>query len=146
MTTLRELVTSAEKRNAVIQDALGVLDAEVDSKGGFSGIAIKGAYKLVKGVSPSFVREAVDTLLDPFLDALDPLFQEAKQKGVSPREHLVANKGRTADALLAITDAKAARAKNQVVKKTYEKLRGMAKEHVEAAAPRLGDLLLKHAS
>lgn len=145
MTTLLELVTSANKRNAVIQDALGVLDSEVDGKGGFSGIAIKGAYKVVKGVSPSFIREAVDTLLDPFLNALDPLYQEAKAKGISPKDHLVANKSRTADALLSITDAKAARAKNQAVKKTYEKLRGMAKEHVEAAVPRLGELLVKHA-
>lgn len=145
MTTLLELVTSADKRNAVIQDALSVLDSEVDSKGGFSGIAIKGAYKVVKGASPGFIREAVDSLLDPFLTALDPLYQEAKQKGVSPKDHLVANKSRTADALLSITDAKAARAKNQMVKKTYEKLRGMAKEHVEAAIPRLGDLILKHA-
>jgi hypothetical protein len=145
MTTLRDLLTTTDKRNAVIQDALAVLDSEVDSKGGFSGIAIKGAYKVVKGVSPSFIREAVDGLLDPFLGALDPLYQEATQKGVSPRDHLVANKSRTADALLSITDGKAARAKNQAVKKMYEKLRGMAKEHVEAAVPRLGDLIVKHA-
>jgi hypothetical protein len=145
MTTLLELITAAGKRNTVITDALAVLDSEVDDKGGFSGIAIKGAYKVVKGVSPSFIREAVDSLLDPFLNALDPLYQEAKGKGISPKDHLIANKSRTADALLSITDAKAARAKNQVVKKTYEKLRGMAKEHVEAAIPRLGDLLLKHA-
>lgn len=145
MTTLRDLLTTADKRNAVIQDALSVLDSEVDSKGGFSGIAIKGAYKVVKGVSPSFIREAVDGLLDPFLGVLDPLYQEAKQRGVSPKDHLVANKGRTADALLSITDGKAARAKNQAVKKMYEKLRGMAKDHVEAAVPRLGDLIVKHA-
>jgi len=146
MTTLRELLTTADKRNAVIRDALAVLDSEVDSKGGFSGIAIKGAYKVVKGVSPSFIREAVDGLLDPFLGVLDPLYQEAAQKGISPKDHLIANKSRTADALLSITDGKAARAKNQAVKKLYEKLRGMAKEHVEAAVPRLGDLIVKHSS
>lgn len=144
MTTLRELISSAASRETLIADALAVLDSEVDSKGGLSGMAIKGAYKLVKGVSPSFVREAIDTLLDPFLDALDPLFQDAKQKGLNVTAHLSANKGRTADALLSITDAKAARAKNQAIKKMYDKLRGMAKEHVEAAVPRLGDLIAKH--
>lgn len=144
MTTLRELISSNASRETLIADAQQVLDSEVDSKGGLSGMAIKGAYKLVKGVSPSFVREAIDTLLDPFLDALDPLFQDAKQKGLNVTTHLSANKGRTADALLSITDAKAARAKNQAIKKMYDKLRGMAKEHVEAAVPRLGDLIVKH--
>ena len=62
-----------------------------------------------------------------------------------PREHLQANPARVADALLGITDRRAQRAKNQMVKATYEKLRGQAKKHVEAAVPRLGELFERHA-
>ena len=40
MSTLRELLGGPAKRGAVVDDALRVLDAEVDSKGGFGGIAI----------------------------------------------------------------------------------------------------------
>ncbi len=43
-------------------------------------------------------------------------------------------------------DGKAARSKNAVVKGTYDRLRGMAKKHVESAIPRLGKLIEKHAS
>jgi hypothetical protein len=143
MSTLRELLGGAAKRGAVLDDALHVLDAEVDAKSGLSGLAVKTAYKVVKGVSPDFLRRAVDHLLDDFLDALDPMYQEAVRKGTEPRQQLVSNPPRVAELLLGITDARAARAQNQVVKKTYEKLRDGAKKHVEAAVPRLGDMLAR---
>ena len=144
MTTLLELLGGPAKRGAIIDDSLNVLEAEVNDKGGLGGIAIKGAYKIVKGISPEFLRNVVDHLLDDFLNALDPIYQEAVQRGVNPRQHLTANPGRVADSLLSITDSRAARAKNQVVKKTYEKLRDGAKKHVEAAVPRLGELFARH--
>lgn len=146
MASLTELLGSGDKRARLVDDALTVLDQEVDEKGGLSGIAIKTAYKLVKGVSPSFLRQVVEHLLPDFLSSLDPLYQEAVSQNIPPRKHLEANPGRVADALLAITDRRAQNAKNQVVKGTYEKLRGGAKKHVEAAVPRLGQLFEKHAS
>jgi hypothetical protein len=144
MATLRELLAGPDKRGRLIDDALRVLDAEVADKSGLSGIAVKTAYKVVKGVSPNFTRDVVDALLDDFLDGLDPLYQEALSKGIKPRAHLEANPGRVADALLGITDRRAARSKNALVKATYEKLRGSAKKHVEAAVPRLGELFERH--
>lgn len=144
MATLEELLGGPAKRGALIEDSLRVLDAEVDSKGGLSGIAIKTAFKVVKGISPDFLRGTVDHLLPEFLRALDPVYQEAVQKGIDPKQHLTSNPGRVADALLAITDAKAQRSTNQVVKKTYEKLREGAKKHVEAAVPRLGEMFARH--
>jgi hypothetical protein len=144
MATLTELLGAPPKRDAVIDDAMRVLDAEVDSKGGLSGLAIKTAFKVVKSVGSDFLRGAVDHLMDDFLKALDPLYQEALQRGIDPRQHLTSNPSRVADALLAITDARAAHAKNQAVKKTYEKLRDGAKKHVEAAVPRLGEMFGRH--
>ena len=145
MPTLRELLGGADKRNTLIEDALHVLDAEVADKSGLSGIAVKTAYKIVKGVTPGFIRQVVDHMLDDFLDALDPIYQESMSQGIKPRQHLQANPGRVADALLGITDRRAQRAKNQMVKATYDKLRGGAKKHVEAAVPRLGQLFERHA-
>jgi hypothetical protein len=144
MATLSELLGGPDKRTQLVQDSLRVLDREVDSKSGLGGIAVKTAYKVVKGISPDFLPQVVDHLLDDFLDALDPIYQEALEKKVSPRQHLTSNPGRVADALLSITDRRAQRANNQLVKKTYEKLRGGAKKHVEAAVPRLGELFDRH--
>jgi hypothetical protein len=145
MPSLREILASGNKRSAVIDDALQVLDAEVSDKGGITGLAIKAAYKVVQGVSPGFVRQVVDHLLDEFLDALDPVYQEAVAKGEAPGPYLRANSSRVADALLAVTDKRAERAQRAVIKKTYEKLRPSAKKHVEEAAPRLAQMLERHA-
>ena len=70
MATLRELLGTGDKRPALIDDSLRVLEAEVDDKSGLSGIAIKTAFKVVKGISPGFLRQVVDHLLDDFLNAL----------------------------------------------------------------------------
>jgi len=129
------------KRQSVINDACKVLDEEVADKSGLSGLAIKAAFGVVKGVKPGFIREVVDALLNDFLAALDPLYQEATAKGTAPGAYLTSNSSRVADALLSITDARAARSQQAVVKSTYEKLRPSAKKQVEAAAPRLGALL-----
>jgi len=144
MPSLKEQLGSGEKRAQVIDDALQVLDAEVADKGGLSGLAVKGGYKVVQGIRPGFVRDVVSGLLDDFLNAIDPLYQEAKQKGRPAGAYLLENKGRMAEGLLAVTDRKAERA-DGVLKKAYEKLRPLAKGQVEAAAPRLAQLLEKHA-
>jgi hypothetical protein len=141
---LAELLGVPPKRGAVIADACQVLDDEVADKGGLSGLAIKGAYGVVKGIKPGFIRDVVDGLLDDFLRVLDPIYQEAVTKGVRPGVHLQANSSRTADALLGVTDAKAARAQRAVIKSTYDKLRPSAKKQVEGAVPRLGAMLDRH--
>ncbi len=145
MPSLREQIGSGDKREAVITDACTVLDEEVADKGGLSGIAIKGAYKIVQGVKPGFVRHTVNNLLDDFLDAVDPIYQEAAQKKTPAGAYLKQNPARVANALLAITDARAGRV-DGAVKKTYEKLRPMAQKQVEGATPRLATLLEKHAA
>jgi hypothetical protein len=145
MPSLPETLTNESKRNLVTDDCVGIIDAEVSDKGGLSGLAIKAGYAAVKNIKPGFVRHVVYDLLPEFSTALDPLYQEAKSKSVGPSAHFNANKGRVADALLAITDEKAKRSTSGVIKGTYEKLRGTAKNHVEAAVPRLGKLIEKHA-
>lgn len=145
MAHLKDLIGQGDKRRDVVGDACKVLDAEVADKTGLSGVAIKGAYKVVQSVKPGFVPEVVDHMLDEFLDALDPIYQEALEKRVAPGAHLKANRERVAEALLAVTDSRAEKSDHGMLKKTYSKLRGTAKRHVEAAAPRLGELLERHA-
>jgi hypothetical protein len=145
MTTLREQLGGGDKRSKLVDDACQTLDAEVGDKGGITGLAIKGAYKLVQSIKPGFVREVVEALLDDFLDALDPIYQEAAQKKRPAGAYLLENSSRMADALLQVTDARAKAGKRPAIQSAYEKLRPMAKKQVEAAAPRLARLFEKHA-
>jgi hypothetical protein len=146
MQALREQLGSGEKRRQVIEDAMGVLDQEVADKSGLSGLAIKAAYKVVKGIRPGFIREVVDALLDEFLEAVDPLYQEAVANKRPCGSGVRDNPSRVADGLLGVTDRKSQKAKSQVVKSAYEKLRPSAKKQVEAACPRLAGLLERHAA
>jgi hypothetical protein len=136
--SLKETLTQPEKKPAVVADCLALVDAEVASKSGVSGLAVKGGYKAVKGVKPGFIRNAVEKLLPEFADAIEPFWNGG---GAS---HVVANREPVAEALLSVTDGKVAEAQG-VVRSVYGKLRGSAKRHVEAAVPRLAELLEKHA-
>ena len=144
MATLPDALNDPSKKTVVVDDCCKIIDLEVDDKGGLSGIAIKAGYKVVQGVKPGFVRNVVIDLLPEFSVALDPIFQEAKTKGVGVSSHFNANAARVADALLTITDQKAKKSSSGAVKSAYERLRGTAKKNVEAAVPRLGKLVEKH--
>ena len=146
MPTLPEVLTSESNKGRVVEDCCALIDAEVKDKGGISGLAIKAGYGAVKGVKPGFVKNVVTDLLPEFARALDPIYQEAKTKGRPVADFFAENSGRVAEALLAITDVKATKAKNSLVKGTYDKLRGSAKKNVEAAVPRLGKMVESHTS
>ena len=146
MASLSEQLGSGDKRRAVVDDALHVPDQEVADKSGLTGIAIKGAYKLVQSVRPGFLRQVVDHLLDDFLTSLDPIYQEAVARKCPAGAYLLEHQGRVADALLAVTDRRAERADSATIKGAYSKLRPIAKKQVEAAAPRLATLLERHAA
>jgi len=146
MPSLTEVLTAESKKAAVVDDCLELIDAEVADKGGLSGLAIKAGYGVVKGIKPGFIKQAVGDLLPEFAKALEPIYEEAKSKSKPVADYMKDNSSRVADALLAITDAKAQRSKSGAVKGTYEKLRGSAKKNVEAAVPRLGKMIEKHSS
>jgi len=144
MSTLTEILLVPGTRPKGVADAVRLIEEEVESKGGLSGIAIKGAFMVVKAVKPGFINEAVDHMLDDFVRRLEPFHTEAQQKNEPIGPFLNARASAVADALLAISDERAARAKNQTVKKAYEKLRPSGKKHVETAVPRLGRLIAKY--
>jgi hypothetical protein len=145
--TLPEILTEPSRRKAVIADCALLIDEEVSKKGGLSGIAIKGAFAVVKAVKPGFIPEAVDHMLDDFATRLDPFYQSHRQAaGRSLPSHFAEHSGAIAEALLGITDQRAQRAQNQSVKKTYEKLRPTAKKHVEEAVPGIAKLIEKYSA
>jgi hypothetical protein len=144
MSTLCDLLAAPSVRPQVLTDCEKLLDEEVASKGGLTGLAVKGAFAVVKKVKPGFIHEVIDNLLGDFCTKLDPQYQAAKQKDEPVSSYFNAHSGEVAEALLAITDDRARRAKHQLLKGTYDKLRPSAKTHVEAAVPRIGRLVAKY--
>ena len=144
MVDLVDTLMGAERRGVVIEDCCTLIDEEVKSKTGISGLAIKAGYKTLKGVRPAAVRQAVTELLPDFVSELAPLHKEARGEGKSMSEFFSAHSDRAADALLSVTDRRAGLADKGIVKVAYEKLRPMAQKNVCAALPRLGQLVDKH--
>ena len=146
--TLADKMTTTPNRERVITECCTLIDEEVKSKGGFGGIAIKTGYGLVKAVSPGFVHDVVDAMLDDWVSKLEPFFVqwEAGGKKGSFSDYLSGRGGEAADKLLEVADSRAQRTKHGSVKKMYEKLRPSAKEHVEKALPRLGALVERAAA
>lgn len=142
MSTLKEILSKPGMRQDVVRDCEQIIQEEVSSKG-LTGIPIKAAYSVVKAIKPGFIPEVIDGLLDDFADRLDPLYQAAKAGNQPVATYLGSHANEAAEALLGITDERAKRAKNAVVKSAYEKLRPMAKKHTEAAIPRVGKMIAK---
>ena len=144
MPNLNEILLVPGNRPKVVADCGKVIEEEVDSKGGLTGLAVKAAFAVVKAVKPGFVSEAVDHMLDDFVNRLEPFWADAQAKNEPIGALLNARSGQVADALLTISDERAARTTNNTLRKAYEKLRPAGKKHVEAAVPRIGRLIAKY--
>ena len=144
MATLAEILTQPEVRPQVVRACAVLVDAEVQSKSGLSGLAVKAGYKLVKAIKPTMVGDVVDKLLPEFAAAMQPMFAEvelqAAMNGHNRSElfttHMQSDPRRVAAALLTVTDRRADKASGPL-KKTYARLRDTAEEHVQAAVPGL---------
>lgn len=146
MSTLNEIVCGPENRDQVVADTVKLVDDEVAKKSGISGFAIKAGYKVVNGLKPTLIRDAVDNLLDRFVDKLEPFYTDWVAKDKSPSfDQFLSNQSKdVANALLAVTDERAANVDNATVKKTYNSLRPQGEKNVIAAVPGLGKLLSKY--
>ncbi|MQA10352.1 MAG: hypothetical protein GEU98_17710 [Pseudonocardiaceae bacterium] len=142
---LDQLLLSSSKRPEVVTDFQNLVDEEVSSKKGASGLALKGVYGTVKALKSGIIHDAVDSLLDDFVARLQPFYADFQSAG-SPTfgDYLSGRSDEVADALLGVTDERAGRSQRKTVKNGYEKLRPQAKKHVEEAVPRVGALIEKH--
>jgi hypothetical protein len=145
--TLQEILLAPDIRPQVIADCQRLIDEEVSEKSGVSGAAVKIAYKTVKAVAPGHIQHMVKSLLPDLVDKLDPYWADFTASGGSGFGDYLAKRGNeVAEALLSVTDARAARSSRPTVIKAYKAVRGGAVKNVETALPRVGDLVLKYAT
>jgi hypothetical protein len=144
--SVAETLLKPPMREQIIRESREVLDAEVADKRGVSGLAVKGTFKVVKGIKPGLIPNVIDGLLDDFMGKIEPFWNSWKEdpKGKTCRQHFIDNGPAVAEALLDITDARARKNKSKVLVKSYQKLRPKGREHVIAAMPRVGAMIEKH--
>lgn len=140
--SLSNLLGDANKKDTLVADLTKLIDTQVASMGGVSGLALKAGYSAIKGISPVYITKVLEHLLPEALVALDPLWSEGVQSG-DEVDYFSKNKSRVADSLLGITDARIKKSNNKTVTAIYGKLRNSVNKHVEDAVPGLAKVILK---
>jgi hypothetical protein len=145
--TLREILLAPDTQPKVIADCYLLIEQEVSDKSGVSGTAVKLAYKTVNAFLPGHIRFMVESLLPQMVDKLEPYWADFNASGGSEFGDYLAKRGEeVAEALLSVTDARAAASGRPTIIKAYRAVRGSAAKHVEAALPHVGDLVRKYAA
>ena len=144
--TLSQQLLAEKTRPDVIEDLVKVVQLEVASKKGVSGAALKAGYGAASRVVPNLTERGLDKLLPDLARALDPYWADFETSGGADfGRYLSDHRTEVSAALLTVTDAKAAATGREPVKKAYKALRGKADGHVQAALPRVGTALERHA-
>ena len=145
--TLQEFLLAPDTQPKVITDCYLLIEQEVSDKSGVSGTAVKLAYKTVTSFAPGYFHDTVEDLLPRIVDKLEPYWADFSTSGGSEFGDYLAKRGEeVSEALLSVTDALAAASERPTIIKAYRTVRGSAAKHVEAALPRVGDLVLKYAA
>jgi hypothetical protein len=144
---LQERLLTPENKPQVLADCYTLIEQEVASKSGISGTAVKVAYKTVSTIAPGHIHHMVKSLLPQLVAQLQPYWDDFSASGSGEfSEYLTKRSEEVAESLLSVTDARAAASSRPTVIKAYRTVRGGAAKHVQAALPRVADLVVKYAA
>jgi uncharacterized protein DUF6918 len=145
--TLCQLLLTPETMPQVVTDCQGLVEQELSSKSGVSGIAVKTAYKVVTTFAPGYYQAAIGSMLPDLTDRLEPFWADFNASGGAEfGDYLAKRGGEVSEALLSVTDGMAAASERAVLVKAYKAVRGGAGKHIEAALPNMGALVQKYAA
>jgi hypothetical protein len=144
--TLQQILLAPGTQPKVVADCYDLIQQEISSMTGISGAAVKLAYKTVIRFAPGHVRFMVESLLPNLVDKLEPYWAGFSTSGGAEfGDYLSKRGGEVSEDLLSVTDDRAAASNRPTIIKAYRTVRGGAAKHVEAALPRVGDLVLRYA-
>ena len=145
--TLHEILLTPDAQPKVIADCYTLIDLELSDKSGVSATAVKLAYKTVKGFAPGYFHNTLEEMLPRIVEKLEPFWAEFNTGGGSAFGDYLAKRGEeVSEALLSVTDDMAGVSNRPTIIKAYRAVRGGAVKHVEAALPRVGELVQKYAA
>jgi hypothetical protein len=141
MSSLVEKLARDPVRPRVITDCVELIEAQVKQK----GFVIKSAYATIKAIKKRFIPEVVDTMLDEWLDKIQPHYDRwSASRTSSFSDYVVARGDDVAEDLLSVTDARAAKTSHTTAKKMYGRMRDGAKKNVIEAIPHLAQMIERH--
>jgi len=144
MASLRDILLQDGVRPTVVREIAALLDDEVARKTGVGGMAIKAAFKTVKTIKVSFLPAVVDALLEEWLDAMEPEYQDfLRQGGGDFQSFSRGREAEMAEALLSVTDRRAEVSVHRSAASLYKKLRPSASAHVASAVPALTGIVAR---
>jgi hypothetical protein len=144
--TLQEILLAPGRRPKVIADCNALIEHRMSEMSGISGTAVKLAYKTASTFAPGHIKHMMDTLLPNMANQLQPYWADFNTSGGSEFGDYLAKRGpEVSEALLSVTDARAAASKRPIIYRAYNTVRGGAAKHVQAALPDVGDLVMKYA-
>jgi hypothetical protein len=143
--TLQQIMLTPDTQPKVIADCHALIEQEIKDKSGISGTAVKLAYKTVTSFAPGYYNGMVEELVPQIVDKLEPYWADFSTSGSSEfGDYLAKRGGEVSEALLAVTDDYASKSDKPVILRAYKTVRGSAGKNIEAALPRVGDLVLKY--
>jgi hypothetical protein len=144
--TLQEILLTPDNRPKVLADCQALIDHEIAEKSGVSGAAIKLAYKTATTFAPGYFRNTLEKMLPRIADKLEPYWADFGISGGSEFGDYLSKRGpEVSEDLLSMTDGIATTSDRPAIVKAYHVVRGGAARHVEAALPRVGDLVMRYA-
>jgi hypothetical protein len=145
--TLQEILLAPDTQPKVLNDCYELIQQEVSDLSGISGTAVKLGYKTVAAFMPGHIRYLIEQLVPGLVDQLQPYWADFHAAGGSDfGDYLSKRAEDVAQSLLTVTDARAEQSERPTIIKAYRSVRGGAGKHIQAALPRLGDLVSKHAA
>jgi hypothetical protein len=144
--TLQEILLAPDTQPQVLNDCYSLIQQEVSDLSGVSGAAIKLGYKTVAAFMPNHIRYLLEQMLPGLVDELQPYWEDFHAAGGSDFGDYLTKRGdEVSQSLLTVTDRRAERSDRPTIIKAYRSVRGSAGKHIQAALPRLGELVSKYA-
>jgi hypothetical protein len=145
--TLGEILLAPDTQPTVMTDCYALIEQQLSELSGVSGAAVKLAYKAVNTFAPGYYHERLEEILPQIVHKLEPYWADFSTSGGAEFGDYLAKRGpEVSESLLSVTDAMAGKSERPTVLKAYRTVRGNAGKHVEAALPRVGDLVVKYAA
>ena len=145
MPTLKNQVLAPECADKFITECAALIETHVNQRKGFKGIAYRTALGAAKKVKPDILKRTARNLMPDMLEALEPIYQQFQQSSETNFSAFVSqHREKAAEAVLSVTDAKAANAENKTLRAGYSKLRGGAQDEVIELIPNLASLAAQY--